>query len=76
MIILFPVAWPFLVIWLMVKFWRVTLLLLALGLVALVYAQSELWGGLLFVGLLILGIRGVAAHQARTERRSRSTMSA
>lgn len=68
MIILFPIAWPFLVIWLMVKFWRVTLLLLTLGLVALVYAQSELWGGLLFVGMLIVGIRGLAAHQWRAER--------
>lgn len=69
MIVLFPIAWPFLVIWLMFRLWRVTLLLLAIGLCAAVYSQSQMWGGLLFVGLLILAIRALGAHQRAVARR-------
>jgi hypothetical protein len=68
MIVLFPIAWPFLVIWLMFRFWRVTLLLLAIGLVVAVSVQSPAWGTALGLSLLVLAIRGLAAHQAQAER--------
>lgn len=68
MIWLIPVAWPFLAIWLMVRFWRVTLLLLAIAAVTAVSIQSPIWGIALGLIGLLLSIRALAAHQARVER--------
>lgn len=73
MILIVPIFWPFLVIWAMFRFWRVTLPLAAAGLGVLVYSRSPVWGVVVGIGLVLAALwivkiaqdaRAVADHRS------------
>lgn len=68
MIVLFPIAWPFLILWALCKHPRVAVTLLAIGAVVAISIQHPVWGTVLGFGLMILVIRAIVSRQARQER--------